>query len=242
MKIYKLSAISSTNTYLKDLLSVEKVTNFTVVSTEFQTLGKGQMAAKWHSKKSKNLLFSILANHRILAISNQAYLNFAVSIAIYNVLQRLLPKVTIKWPNDIMSHNKKICGILIENSVKNGSIKYSIIGVGLNVNQLVFPNSIPNATSLKKELKHSFNRNLLLEKLISSIQKQVALLYETSFLALKNTYESVLYKKKKPTMFKNLAGITFLGRITGVTSAGLLLIELPDGTTKTFAVKEIFIL
>jgi len=239
MKIYKLSAISSTNDYLRELVFTKNAPNYTVVTTDYQTSGKGQFKNKWHSEKGKNLLFSILVEFKGLKINDQAYLNFAISLAVYDVLITYLPTVKIKWPNDILSRHKKIAGILIENSVKNGRLQHSIIGIGLNVNQINFPLNLPNATSLKKELVHSFNRDKLLEKIVLSVQKKIALLKNESFSILKKTYLKHLYKINKPTMFQDLEQNRFMGKIIDVSNEGLLKVELENETIREFAVKEI---
>ncbi len=239
MKIHKLSATSSTNLYLKNLVLNSKPDNYTIVVTEYQTLGKGQFENKWHSEKGKNLLFSVLYKFDAFKITRQAYLNFAISLAIYKVLDAYLPKANIKWPNDILSRQKKIGGILIENSVKNGRVNHSIIGIGVNVNQIKFPLELPNATSLKKVLKKSFNRSKLLEEFVVSIQKQLALIESKSFEELKFNYEKVLYKNKIPAMYKDLDGNPFIGKIIGVSNIGKLQIELENETIREFSVKEV---
>ncbi len=242
MKIHKLNATSSTNSYLKKLVVESMPDNFTIVTAEHQTSGKGQLQNKWHSKHGKNLLFSILTRFKTLKINHQAFLNFAVSLAVFEVINTYLPNVKIKWPNDILSRQKKICGILIENSVKNGSINYSIIGIGLNVNQTKFPLNLPNATSLKLVLGKSFNRNKLLHEIRIALQKQLQRIENKSYMEIKTDYESVLYKNHIPTMFKDIHNHKFIGKIIGVSNAGNLQIALENETIKEFAVKEVVFL
>lgn len=239
MKLYKLNATSSTNSYLKNLVLNTELNNYSIVVTEHQTSGKGQLQNKWHSERSKNLLFSVLYKNKDLKISNQAFLNFAVSLAIYDVLIPYLPNLKIKWPNDILSRHKKVCGILIENSVKNGSINYSIIGIGLNVNQTDFPLDLPMATSLKTILGKSFNRSKLLDKLILSLKKQLKRVEENYFTDIKFDYEHVLYKNQTPAMYKDSDGNQFIGKIISVSNSGMLQIELEYGSIREFAVKEV---
>jgi len=239
MKLYKLNATSSTNSYLKNLVLNTELNNYSIVVTEYQTSGKGQLQNKWCSERGKNLLFSILYECSDLKICNQAFLNFAISLAVFNVLKPYLPNVKIKWPNDILSRHKKVCGILIENSVKNGSINYSIIGIGLNVNQTNFPLDLPNASSIKNILGKSFNRSKLLDELILSIKNQLKRIDEKSFPDIKFDYEHVLYKNNTPAMYKDSAGNQFIGKIIGVSNSGMLLIELEHGSIREFAVKEV---
>lgn len=239
MKIRKLSAISSTNDYLKELYAKKDLDDFTVISTDYQTSGKGQGVNKWTSKKGKNLLFSVLVKNKSLEISNIPFLNFSISVAIYQVLKQYLSQVEIKWPNDIMAGNKKICGVLIENVIRKSVVNHSIIGIGLNVNQISFPENLPNASSLSILLSKEIDLDLLLKELIFSIQKQISILEEKQFSILKNTYEEVLYKKGTPSMFKSKRGKIFMGKIIGVSDAGLLQIELENGIITEFANKEV---
>ncbi len=239
MKIRKLSAITSTNDYLKELASKTALLNYTIVVTDFQTKGKGQLYNSWHSEAGKNLLFSVLIRFEFVKIKSQTFLNFAISNAIFEVLDSYLPFIKIKWPNDIMSHKNKICGILIENVVKNDIIKHSIVGIGLNINQIIFPKELKNVTSLKIELLKSFDRDTLLEKIIKAIKKQVVLFENKQFDELKSSYIKNLYKVNKPAMFKRSNNTIFLGKIINITNTGKLIIELDTGKLEEFSVKEI---
>ena len=240
MNIVKLNAINSTNTFLKDLVKKSTTKNWTVVVTENQTSGKGQLKNKWSSKKGKNLTFSVLCKFNKLNIENSFYLNCAISLAIYNVLKGFIPaKLSIKWPNDILSFQKKICGILIENTVSNGKVLYAIIGIGLNVNQEKFPKNLPNATSLKIITNQNFNKNELLKLLVEEIKTQVELIVNEQFVELKKSYENVLYRINEPAMFKNNLNRIFLGKIKGITNQGKLMVELENETIETYDLKEI---
>lgn len=148
MNIIKLSAINSTNDYLKKLSAGQYLENFTVVVAEHQTAGKGQMGAKWSVVPGKNLTFSVLIKDLLLEINEIFNLNAAVAISITETLESFnIPDICIKWPNDILAGNKKIGGVLIENSIKNNGEIFSIVGIGLNINQLDFEN-LPKASSL----------------------------------------------------------------------------------------------
>lgn len=240
MKIVKLDAINSTNTFLKDLVRMSTVENYTVVVTENQTHGKGQFDNTWSSEKGKNLTFSILCKFSNLEVQHSFYLNCAISLAIYTVIHRYIKKkLKVKWPNDILSSNKKLCGILIENTVSNGKIINAVIGVGLNVNQENFSDELPNATSLKILSGKEYDKELLLEELIVEIQIQTDLIVAEKFSILKSNYEDVLYRNGIPAMFKNNLYGKFLGKILGITYQGKLVIELENETLEKFDLKEI---
>jgi len=240
MKIVKLDAIDSTNSYLENLMKQTTVENGTVVIAEHQTNGKGQFDNKWISDKGKNLTFSILSRFKNLKVKHQCYLNYCISIALYNVLKYYIPeKLTVKWPNDILSANHKICGILIKNSITNSNIKYAIIGIGLNVNQVIFPEHLINATSLKKILNKSIDKDELLDKIILEIQYQLVLIQQQKFEEIKFQYEKFLYKKGMPSMFVDNNDTVFLGKILGVSNQGKLQVELDDDSIQEYTLNEI---
>ncbi|PIE49054.1 MAG: biotin--[acetyl-CoA-carboxylase] ligase [Flavobacteriales bacterium] len=241
MKIVKLSATNSTNDYLRNLLKQNKAKNNMVVVADYQTSGKGIGSNIWYSEKGKNLLFSVLISFEDLPVARQYYLNFAVSIAVYNVLKYYIPeKLLIKWPNDILSANQKICGILIECVVKQDKVIHAVIGVGLNVNQTNFSDDLFNVTSLKLLLINDVDREDLLEKMLIEIHYQILFVKKQAFSELKDKYEAVLYKKNIPTVFSDANGNKFMGKIIGTASqTGNLLVEMEDETIREFGIKEI---
>lgn len=240
MKIVKLDAIDSTNSYLRDLVKQELVENWTVVIADHQSHGKGQFDNKWSSEKGKNLTFSVLIRFKKLDVEKQFYLNYAISIALYNVLKYYIPeKLAVKWPNDILSANLKLGGILIECIVKNSSIDFAIVGIGLNVNQQVFPSPLTLATSLKNLLNRTINKEELLDKILLEMQYQMLLIQKQKFGEIKYLYEDILYKKGIPSMFVDGNKNTFLGKIVGISSEGKLTIELENESLRDFDLKEI---
>ena len=120
MSIIKLNAIDSTNDFLKVLSRNQSVDNFTTVVAQKQTNGKGQMGAVWQSEEGKNLIMSVLVKDVLQNVDEIFHLNVAVALSVIQVLEVFnIPNLSVKWPNDIMSDPKKICGILIENSIKS---------------------------------------------------------------------------------------------------------------------------
>lgn len=239
MRIIKLNTINSTNDYLKNMFKEIPLNNFTTVVADYQVKGKGQYRNRWHSDKGKNLLFSVLIKFKSFSIKDQVYLNFAISLAIFEVLTDMLKNVKIKWPNDIMSRQSKICGILIENSVKHDKISHSIVGIGLNVNQEIFPTELKKATSIKKILKKDVKLDELLQKILQQIKISIAKIEKKHFKSLHSDYHLNLYRFEQPSMFKTNDNAIFLGKIIGVSEQGKLKLELLDETIKEFEVKEI---
>jgi BirA family biotin operon repressor/biotin-[acetyl-CoA-carboxylase] ligase len=240
MNIIKLDAIESTNFYLKKLAVEKEVENYTVVSSRYQSAGRGQMGAAWHSEEGKNLTFSILIKFLAFEINHQFYLSMAVSLGLLEALQlHIASPLFIKWPNDILAEKDKLAGILIENIVSGNNIRQSVIGIGLNVNQEQFPAAIGNATSLKNVTGIFFDTDILLESIVTSIQNFIGYVERKEFEQLKKIYLKSLYRFEKPSMFEDINGTIFLGKIVDVFEDGKLLVELSDEKTRKFNFKEI---
>lgn len=242
MYLVKLNAINSTNSYLKNLSKDLNISNWTVVTAEYQTVGRGQMQTKWESEKGKNLICSILIRLKDLKAQDQFYLNCAISLGIFNVLtDYYLKQLRIKWPNDIMSDNKKLGGILIENSLTNNIIYQTVIGIGINVNQEIFIN-LPKATSMKQILKRDFDRDILLNQIIVSLEEQITLLERKDFATLHQDYEAVLYKKNIPNLFEQKDKKKFIGKILRISKRGNLIVEKENQSIQEYGFKEIKLL
>ena len=238
MKIIKLDAIDSTNSYLKKLLTKESLDDLTVVISKHQTKGKGRNGNIWANDASLNLAFSIYKRFNRLNINNKFILNLISSIAVFHLLnENKLNKLTIKWPNDIMSENKKISGILIENSVKGNFINHSVIGVGVNVNQRKFKN-LPNATSMFIETGREFSLDSLASRLGEIFSKNF-LQYEKNEGALLKYYNNQLFLKNTDSNFITKDGKRFSGKITRINKNGELIIMKADKREVNYTENEI---
>lgn len=242
MKLIKLDAIDSTNDFLKALSSQDELDNFTVVTAENQTKGKGQMGAKWESESGKNLIMSALVKDFLYDNEQVFNLSLIVSLSVIEALKSLnIPDLSIKWPNDIMSYNKKIGGILIENTIKSDGRIVSVVGLGLNVNQTNFE-ELPNASSLAVILGHAFDKELLPVLIIEKMQQKIAL-WESKSALFWNDYFETLFRKGVPMPFKNLnpeaLGQNFMGIIQGVSAVGKIQILLEDDSVSEFDIKEV---
>lgn len=242
MKLIKLDAIDSTNDFLKELLKNNNPLNFTVVTAEEQTKGKGQMGSVWVSEKGKNLMMSVLVKDFLFDINQIYNLNIAVAVAIIKALEKYnIPKLSIKWPNDIMSDNKKVGGILIENIIKGDTKIDSIIGIGLNINQANF-DDLPKASSLSLMANTSLDKEQILQKIIDEIKLNVLKLSEDKAEELWQEYTGLLFKKGVPMPFENDVEERFMGIIQGVTKIGQLEVLLENDTKNTYGIKEIQLL
>ena len=238
MKLIKLDAIDSTNEFLKGISHKEALENFTVVTAENQTKGKGQMGAVWNSEVGKNLIMSVLVKDFLLEINEVFNLNIAVSLAVITALKKSnIPDLSIKWPNDILSANKKIGGILIENIIKSDGTILSIVGLGLNVNQTNFE-GLPKASSLAVVTGKEFDKEKLLLEIIAHLEMNVAA-SKLNPASLRQQFVDLLYKKGVPMPFANSKDEKFMGMIQGISTIGKLQVLLEDDSVAEFDIKEI---
>jgi BirA family transcriptional regulator, biotin operon repressor / biotin---[acetyl-CoA-carboxylase] ligase len=238
MQIIKLNAIDSTNQYLHDLIGQISLEDFAVVTARYQTKGRGQRATTWQSEKDKNLIISVLKKEIDLNPQRQFLLNIVVSLALFKTLETLqIPKLSIKWPNDILSHDKKIAGILIELILKKNTIDKAIIGIGLNVNQTNFKD-LPSASSLQNITGIHYDLDELLHKLLENFKYYFSI---KNTAELWTTYENLLFKKDKPSTFVGLSGDLFSGIIKGVSQRGKLMVKT-ENSIEEFDLKSIKLL
>lgn len=241
MKLIKLDAIDSTNDFLKALSASQELENFTVVTAENQTKGKGQMGAVWNSERSKNLIMSVFVKDLLLNVEAIYLLNIATSLAIVQVLKdQKINNLKIKWPNDIMSDNFKLAGILIENSFKSDGSITSIIGVGLNVNQTNFEN-LPKASSMAVVSNSYFDKEQLVELIVNQLKENIKLINSHS-QKLWTEYLDLLFKKGIPMPFAIGDNKPFMGIITSVTRQGKLTVLHEDDSLVDYGLKEIQLL
>jgi len=242
MYIIKLDAIDSTNTYLKDMVNVALPKDYTVIVAETQNEGRGQMGAIWQAENGKNLTVSVFKRLKHFDINRQFYISMAVSLAIFKALSTFkIPQLRIKWPNDILSADTKLCGILIENVIKNSNLLGSIIGFGINVNQK-FYNNLPHATSMSLLTGVIYNKDEVLSEVLKHLKIYLGILESKKFATIKSEYENLLFRKDKPSTFRNSNNEHFVGIIKGVTENGQLQIWTEDEIIKSFDLKEVKLL
>lgn len=242
MRIIKLNAIDSTNSFLRQLSTEELVDDFTVVVTEHQSNGRGQMGTQWESQNGKNLMFSVFKDVSGLDIASHFYLSMAVSLGVFEALKTFqISGLKIKWPNDILSEQQKLCGVLIENVIKQNQLQSSIIGIGINVNQTIFEN-LPNAASMQLISGKHFDRDQVLHEVLEQLKYYFSLLDSKSYDVLKHAYEINLFRKDKPSTFKDKEGDLFSGYIKGVSDSGHLNVLVEDDIMKSFDLKDVQLL
>lgn len=231
-KHIKLDQVESTNSFLKNLCKELTVDDFTVVIAEHQTAGRGQQNAVWQAEKGKNLTFSFYLSNQ--NIDDLFLINIAVALAIRQTVFSLTQQPTfVKWSNDVVVNHKKIAGILIENIFSPNKI-HSIIGIGLNVNQLIF-NDLDRATSLQQQTMEVYDLENVLELLETNIYYFINQNNKELWLA----YHQYLYKINEKITWQLPNGTTFLAALKGVTTQGKIILEKDDLSTHNFANKEV---
>ena len=251
----------STNSYLASLtLSTEKEAfEGTIVVAKHQEQGRGQRGTTWSTEPGKNLTLSILLNPTFLKAEEQFQLNKALSLGVLEFIRLSVSPplpfspsglesgngrkgesggALIKWPNDIYIGNKKVAGILIENSVSGSSLQQSIVGIGINVNQDKFPAEIPNPISLKIVSGQEFDLKECLAELCSCIEKRYLELRAGRLSEIDKSYLQNLYRLGELADYK-YNGQIIKAKITGVNIIGKLLLQMENGEKQECDFKEV---
>lgn len=242
MRIIKVDAIDSTNLFVRKFYEGKEDFEPICVRAIEQTYGRGQRGSNWYSKAGENLTFSILYPQKQLNISRHFSLSAAIALAVISGLNKLnIPGLRVKWPNDIMSSNRKIGGILIENIVKSEGIVASVIGIGLNVNQQQF-NDLPQASSLFNVTQRKFDIDEVLKLVVFEIENSIAALSRISLNELLGNYKVEMFRLNQVSVFMTPDGGRFNGIIRGVTKSGKLQLELENDEVREYGMKEIQLL
>lgn len=236
---------ASTNTYLKTLAAT--LPDGTVVYTHMQTAGRGQKGNSWEAEPGKNLTFSMLLKRPAVAVRDQFVISEAVSLAIVDAVREALAdvdvakQIAVKWPNDIYCGDRKLCGILIENSLDAQGIAYSVIGVGLNVNQSAFVSDAPNPVSMCQVAGHEFELETLLHDVCERIEQLCKFGNQQSLLTLHEQYILSLYRGDgKAHVFALPDGTQFAATIVGVDTDGTLTLRHEaDGSEHSYSFKQV---
>lgn len=235
-------AVSSTNSALIELSREDSIPEGALITASGQTEGRGQRGNTWLSEPGKNLTLSLLFRPVFLTAERQFDINLAFSLAARDAIAEFLPKknITVKWPNDIYIENKKVAGILIENSMHGQNLSTSVFGIGINVNQKDF-GTLTKPTSVSLEANQDFNLEDVLEKICMHTEARYLQLRSGKQGELKILYEKHLYRKDEVTRFV-AEDIPFSGIIKGVSENGALIIEEESGSKTYFHPKEIIFL
>lgn len=231
--------LDSTNLYAHEHLAT--LPEGSVIQALHQTAGRGQRGSVWTAPPGDNLLVSIVLKPTQLPVSQLWGLSQVAALAVWHTAADFLgPQgISIKWPNDVLVEDRKLAGLLIETQIAGSRIGNAIVGIGLNVNQTVWPEGLARAaTSLAKEK----GENMDLDAVRSALLRNLGTYYERLRLGhtqwLADTFHRVLFRRDQPTLFTGAQGNSFTGTPLGTTPDGQLRV-MQDGTEKLYAFKEI---
>ena len=239
----------STSTLLREQYT-DHLPHLYTIHTDYQTAGRGQAGNSWESEAGKNLLFSALLRYEGIHAANQWRLSMLVAVALWDTLAKYLPheQLTIKWPNDIYYGDKKLVGILIENSLSGTYVAYSIVGIGVNVNQTEWLSNAPNPISMKEITGKEYEAEKLMNEWIFSITSwELRTTEEIKLAYLQHLYRREgwhMYVEREvsiiPTTIakKGIEG-SFLAEIRNITEQGELVLRLQNNEEKTYHFKQI---
>ena len=235
INILKLDSCNSTNTRLAEIAG--EMPHATVLTTREQTAGRGQRGNTWEAEPGKNLTFSLLLRPEGVAARDQFYISEAVALGIKDALKHYLPnrEVAIKWPNDIYVDDKKICGILIENTLSGNNIGRSIAGIGLNVNQTEFMSDAPNPVSMTQLSGATYDLDEVMTRIVTSILERLEQPNDTRHC---DYMESLRYRQGA-NYIDTATGEMFFATISDVATTGHLSLTDSNGATRVYAFKEV---
>jgi BirA family transcriptional regulator, biotin operon repressor / biotin---[acetyl-CoA-carboxylase] ligase len=239
-RIIRLDAVGSTNVYAAEMANQGILPEGSVILAHSQTAGRGYDQNSWESEPGKNLTLSMILYPRFLAAGRQFILTKVVALAVRETVSQLLPLqiVSIKWPNDIYIGDAKVAGILIQHSIMGSGIDNTIVGIGLNVNQVKFHSDAPNPVSMRMISGVDFELRDVLELLCRKIDRNYELLRSRHFGQLDKAYLEHLYRINIFSKFRRGESI-FEAKITGVSVYGQLMMESGEGDLLKYGMKEV---
>ena len=233
--IYYIKDTTSTNDEVRN----PKYGHLDAVWAEHQSAGRGQRGHSWHSQEGENITFSVVLTPTFLPIHEQFLLSEIVALALVRTLSEYGIECRIKWTNDIYAGDNKIVGILIEHALSAETIARTIVGVGLNVNQLEFPSDLPNPTSMARERGQLFDREDVIKRIVVNLQTLYNRLEQGAKADIEREYIEAMYHLGEPYTYAFPSGEHFVATIRGVRHSGELLLEHSDGTIHEYAFKEV---
>ncbi len=230
--------LPSTNILATEMLDRQVLREGTTILTFNQSAGKGQLNNKWESEAEKNISVTIVLKPDFFPLQQNFLLNQVIALGVYDFIRLFVKeKVSIKWSNDIYVADKKIAGILIQNSIQGQQFQHSVVGIGININQAIFKSGAPNPTSIFLETGKEISLWSAVDFLCKYLENRYLQLKSNQFDLIKTDYHDVLYRINEWHRFES-NGHIFQGKIKGVADSGQLLMQTAEGE-KEFTFKEI---
>lgn len=233
----ELASTDSTNNFLKNYRPISPK-EMTLVSTDFQTAGRGQAGNHWESEQGKNLLFSLRIQKIDINVKQQFLLSQAMSLSICEALAEYTDGVSIKWPNDIYRYDRKISGFIVENFLMGHRIESCIIGVGVNINQTEFASDAPNPVSLKQVTGKDTERVFILARIIELFRSYYYRVRTGQYDEIIRRYRHSLYRNNGFYPYIDRNG-TFEAEIHDIEPTGHIILSDREGNLRRYAFKEV---
>ena len=237
VQLIEINSVASTNNYAMELVHKSLTQHGTVIFAHEQTAGKGQLGRQWHATKDENITVSVILNTSVLQIAQQFLLSMSIALAVNDFFKTYAgEESSVKWPNDLYWRDRKAGGILIENIVTGKEWQWAIAGIGININQTIFDETVINAVSLKQITGKNFDPLELTKELCTRLDHRFRQLHINSRQSVVDAYNDILYKKgQKVSLKKN--NIVFECLIKGVNEYGYLITE--SATEQLFNAGEV---
>lgn len=236
--IKHFNEVGSTNSTSWEMIKSQEAAEGTVILSGFQHQGKGQQGNSWHSEKDKNLLVSVILQPDFLDVEKHFYLSMVVSLAVHHTLSGMQMPAMIKWPNDLLVHEHKIGGLLIENALERNVITHSVVGIGMNVNQQQFPPELSSATSISNELGREVDLSQILDELLENMARYYQKLKLQLFPELDRLYRDALFGYHEWHLYRDKQG-DFKGSVVDIKPDGQLGIVNESGEKRYYYFKEV---
>ena len=239
MRIHRiqLDETDSTNSCIRQLAPPE-YDDMLVVTADYQSAGRGQGSNHWESERGKNLLCSIMICPTFIKPTRQFLLSEVGALAVAEALDCYTDGISLKWPNDIYWHDKKICGTLIETSMATGKLRTCVFGIGVNINQRMFHSDAPNPVSLWQIRGCETDREAVLDQILQELQKYLSMLYIGEEEKVSSLYHSRLFRREGFFTYCDAEG-TFMAEIVSVADDGPITLRDTEGRLRRYAFKEV---
>ena len=238
-KVYlRFDELPSTNDYARELIAKSKPPGGTVVRADSQSAGRGQFGSTWHSAAGQNLTLSLVLYPKWLSAGAAFQLSKAIALAICDTVRQLTGKagqVQVKWPNDVYLDRRKVAGILIQNTLHKSIVQSVVVGIGLNINQVDFPETLSKAGSLALSCKREFDLDAVMNELFVQVEKRYLQLKNKQSAALATEYLDALLGYRQKLKYREPGGPEFYGRILDVKDDGQLILQTEAGVRQYFA-------
>lgn len=240
MKVLHLEEVDSTNGYV--MREAENLDAPLLVSAHTQTAGRGQRGNHWEAEPGKNLTFSVLYRPQHFPAIAQFAISEAVALAVVDFLNGEGIKASVKWANDIYVDDKKICGILIQHALMGSEISHTVIGAGINVNQLLFLSDAPNPVSMAQVTGKSYDLDNLEQKIADCLEKRLS--GTATAEGRKKIHDEFLgniwrMDGNLHPFVETATKLPFEACIKDILPTGQLILSLADGSERSYWFKEV---